>query len=242
MVLLTGLGDVVMGLPVVNALKRARTRGGGSPGWSSRCPPECCATTRPWTRWWCTRRSAGRRGCSTLRRALAGRRFDLTLNLNIYFKSIWPTLFSGAPVRLGFGRDRARDGVWLAANRHLPPRPRRHTLDMFLEFPGALGVPVPAVDLRLTLTRGGAARSGGRFFAPLAERPVAAVVPASGEREEGLAAGALRRGRRRPGARPRLPHPAAGRPRARGRRPSRARSSRAPGPGPSGRWATACAA
>src|SRR5690606_27108562 len=118
----------------------------------------------------------GAAGVLDLRRALAGRRFDLTLNLNIYFKSLWPTLFSGAPVRMGFGPDRARDGVWLAANRRLPARPRRHTLDMFLEFPEALGVPVPSPDFRLAITEE-ERREAEAFFAPLRERPVAAIVP-----------------------------------------------------------------
>src|SRR5690606_33101756 len=94
------------------------------------------------------------------------------------FKSVWATLLSGAPRRVGFGRDRARDGVWLAANRHLPPRPRRHTLDMFLEFPAHLGIPVPGVDFRLALEPAEREEQAA-FFAPLRDRPVVAVVPAS---------------------------------------------------------------
>src|SRR3712207_8007451 len=51
---------------------------------------------------------------SELGRALAGKRFDLTLNLNVYTKSVWPTLLSRAPRRLGFDRARTFEGVWLA--------------------------------------------------------------------------------------------------------------------------------
>ena len=52
-------------------------------------------------------------------------RFDITINLNVYSKSVFPTLLSRATERWTFGRDRAREGVWLAGNRHLPPQPRR---------------------------------------------------------------------------------------------------------------------
>lgn len=178
MVLLTGLGDVVMGLPVVNALRAQ------DPGrritWVVEPMPAGVLRQHPSVDEVVVyEKKRGAAGVLDLRRALAGRRFDLTLNLNVYFKSLWPTLLSGAPERLGFGPDRARDGVWLASNRHLPPRPRRHTLDMFLEFPEALGVPVPSVEFGLAPT-GAERREAEAFFAPLRDRPVAAIVPASG--------------------------------------------------------------
>jgi heptosyltransferase I len=189
-VLLTGLGDVVHGLPVVTALKRHDPACHVT--WVAEPMPAQILDPHPAVdqvvRF---RRRDGWRGVVALRRALADARrrapggaFDATLNLNVYFKSAWPVLFSGARDRLGFGRDRARDGVWLASTRHLPPVPRRHTQDMFLEFLAALGVPhqPPAApedwgiaasftaDERAEQTAWVAARSG---------RPRAAIVPAS---------------------------------------------------------------
>lgn len=120
----------------------------------------------------------GLTGVRDLRRALRGRHFDVTLNLNVYFKSLWPTVFSGAPRRVGFGADRARDGVWLAANDRLPPRPRAHTLDMFLEFPRHLGIPDPAVEWRLPLTEC-ERREQAAFMERFGADPVVAVVPAT---------------------------------------------------------------
>ena len=176
-VLLTGLGDVVMGLPIVEALRAA--------------DPGCHVT-------WVVEpiaapilaphpavddvivyhKKRGWRGVHELRRELAAREFDLTLNLNIYFKSIWPTWFSGAPRRIGFGRDRARDGVWLAATEHVPPRRRRHTVDMFLEFLDVLGIPRDPPRWRIPFAP--AEREAQRaFFESLRGRPVAAVVAAS---------------------------------------------------------------
>lgn len=176
-VLLTGLGDVVMGLPVATALKAAH--------------PECRIT-------WIAepvpaqvlrfhpavdevlifRRSEGVWGVADLWRQMRGRTWDLTLNLNIYFKSIWPTLFSGASRRLGFERGRARDGTWLFSNEHLPPGPRRHTVDMFLEFLDRLHIRGDAPEWQLPFSEAELAAQR-EFFAPLGERPTAAIVPAS---------------------------------------------------------------
>ena len=39
------------------------------------------------------------------------RRGDLTLIMQRYFKSGWPTVFSGAPVRVGLPPSKTRDGV-----------------------------------------------------------------------------------------------------------------------------------
>lgn len=176
-VLLTGLGDVIHGLPLVNALKdddptRRIT-------WVVEPMPSAALLHHPSVDEVVVyRKKDGVRGVLDLRRALAGKRFDLALNLNVYLKSAWPTLLSRAPVRLGFGRDRAREGTWLASNRHLPAAPRRHTQDLFLEFLDHLGVPHGAPEWRIAFTEA-ERREQAEFFAPLHDRPVVAVVPAT---------------------------------------------------------------
>ena len=176
-VLLTGLGDVVNGLPVVNALKRDD-------------PPRRITWVvepmpAPVVRGHAAvddvvvfEKKRGVRGVLQLARALRGRGFDLTLNLNVYTKSIWPTLFSRSPHRLGFDRGRSFEGVWLAANHRLPERPRAHTLDMFLEFLEVLGVPAAPVEWRIGLSSE-ERRAQAEFFAGLDGRPVAAIAPAT---------------------------------------------------------------
>ena len=175
-VLLTGLGDVIHGLPVVNALKRAWP--GVHITWVVEPMPAPVLHGHPSVDDMVVyHKRRGARGVLDLRRELRRRRFDLTLNLNVYFKSVWPTLLSRAPVRLGFDRGRASDGVWLASNRHLPPRPRAHTQDMFLEFLHVLEVDPRPLEWRLAPTaeeRRTQADHFGRF-----DRPVAAIVPAS---------------------------------------------------------------
>ncbi|HEV2147111.1 MAG TPA: glycosyltransferase family 9 protein [Longimicrobiaceae bacterium] len=175
-VLLTGLGDVVNGLPLVNALKDH--------------DPSCHVTwvvepmSAPILRPHPSvddvvvyRKKLGARGVWELAMEMRGRRFDLTLNLNVYFKSIWATVLSRAPRRVSFGRDRAFDGVWLAANHRLPPRPRAHTVDLFGEFAEYLGVPYGEPDWRIVFTPE-EQRDQAAFFAEQ-DRPLVVIPPAS---------------------------------------------------------------
>lgn len=175
-VLLTGLGDVVNGLPLANALKDAGA--GRHITWVAEPIPSEILQHHPAVDDVVVyRKKDGVRGILDLRTAMAGREFDLTLNLMTYAKSVWPTLLSGAPRRVGFGRDRARDFAWLASNRHLPAGPKRHTVDLFLEFAEYLGAPVPAVEWRIEFTEE-ERRAQERFFASV-DRPVAIIPPAS---------------------------------------------------------------
>ncbi|HEX6039063.1 glycosyltransferase family 9 protein [Longimicrobium sp.] len=175
-VLLTGLGDVIHGLPIVNALKaddpsRRIT-------WVVEPMPSAALRHHPSIDEVVVyHKKQGLRGIRQLRRDLAGGRFDLAINFNVYIKSAWPTLLSGAPHRLGFGRDRAMEGTWLAANHHLPAGPRAHTQDLFFEFLQHLGLPKPETpEWRITFTPEERAEQA-RFVAE--NRPVVALVPAS---------------------------------------------------------------
>jgi heptosyltransferase I len=177
-VLLSGLGDVVHGLPLVNALKdddpvRRIT-------WVVEPMAAPLLAGHPSIdRVVVYRKQEGIRGIRRLARELGeGGRIDLTLNLNVYTKSIWPTLLSRARHRLGFDRRRTFEGVWLASNHHLAPSPRAHTADMFLEFAEHLGLSVGQPEWRLALTDDERAAQG-EFFAGFDGRPVATIVPAS---------------------------------------------------------------
>lgn len=178
-VLLSGLGDVVHGLPIVNALKRDSSDRRIT--WVVEPMPSRILENHPAVDdviLFEPRR--GLAGIGELRNQLHGRRFDVTLNLNVYTKSVWPVLLSGAPNRLGFDRRRTHEGVWLASNRHLVPGPRRHTQDMFLEFLDSLGVARPdPIEWRITFTEE-EQRAQSDFFERMADRPVTVIVPASG--------------------------------------------------------------
>jgi heptosyltransferase I len=177
MILLTGLGDVVHGLPIVNAIKRAQPDSHIT--WVVEPMPSGVLRPHPAVDDVIVfQKKRGLRGIRQLRRDMKRRRFDVALNFNIYTKSVWPMLFSRAPRRIGFGRGRAREGVWLFANEHVPAGPRKHTQDMFLEFLDVLKVSREPIEWRIAITASERLDQDA-FFAPLRERPVIGVVPAS---------------------------------------------------------------
>lgn len=181
-VLLTGLGDVVHGLPVVNAIKRAWPHAHIT--WVVEPMPSGILRPHPSVdEVIIFHKKLGARGVKQLGREMRHRQFDLCLNFNIYFKSIWPTIFARAPRRIGFGRDRSRDGVWLAANEHLPRGPRRHTQDMFLEFLDVLRIAPEPMQWLIPITETERLEQE-TFFEKLRDRPVIGVVSASANRKK----------------------------------------------------------
>ena len=75
-----------------------------------------------------------------LRRALNGRSFDLLLHMHPSMRANVASLCVRAPERLGLDRARAKDWQWLFTNRRIPPRERRHVMDVWFEFAEALGL------------------------------------------------------------------------------------------------------
>lgn len=143
-VLLTGVGDVVHGLPVVNAL-RDRWPGVRITWVAEPAPADVLRHHPAVDHVVVFRKADGLAGIRRLFRELwpLGP-FDVTINAQRYFKSAWPTLFSRAPVRAGLPRDKTRDGVSLLNTHHLPDGPWHHTQDLFFGFLDLLGVQRPA--------------------------------------------------------------------------------------------------
>ena len=75
-----------------------------------------------------------------LRRALAGRSFDVLLNMQVALRASIVSLFVKATVRLGYDRARARDGQRFFTNHRIRAVERQHVLDSFFEFTAALGL------------------------------------------------------------------------------------------------------
>lgn len=177
-VLLSGLGDVVHGLPVLNALHDA------IPGLRITWVVEPMPSTilkghASIDRIVVYRAADGLGGIRKLASELAsGDPIDVTLNFNVYTKSVWPTLLSRAPRRIGFDRARSFEGVWLAANDRLRSWPRAHTADMFLEFADHLGVAVPDPEWRIQFDES-ERREQREFFDRFGGKPIATIIPTS---------------------------------------------------------------
>lgn len=79
-----------------------------------------------------------------LRTALAGRRFDVLLQMQAALRASIVALAIPARIRLGFDRARAKDCQWLFTDAQIPARPHEHALEAQLGFAAALGAPCGA--------------------------------------------------------------------------------------------------
>jgi len=119
-------------------------------------------------------------GVRALHRAMRDVRADLTLNVQRYFKSVWPTLFSGSPLRVGLPPSKTRDGVRFVHTHVVEETPWKHSQDLFLDFRGALGVPRDA-PVAWGITFSAEERAEQATFRATLEpdRPVVSLVLAS---------------------------------------------------------------
>lgn len=180
-VMMSAAGDVVHVLPVINAIKRARP--GCHVTWVLQPGPATLVQGHPAVdEILLFDRSRGWRAFLDVRRALLDRRFDLVLNLQVYFKAGIVTSFTRASVKLGFDLARARDFNWLFTSHRVPPHPNQHVQDQYFEFLNYLGVPAEPVTWQLGPWP--EERAWQRdFFAPL-DRPAVAIVVATSKPEK----------------------------------------------------------
>ncbi len=86
-------------------------------------------------------------------RELRARRFDVVLDTQRLLKSALVALATGCRVRVGFDRRRSKEGNWLFATAHLPPRAgQAPMIDQFREFASAIGLPLGPVRWDLPVT------------------------------------------------------------------------------------------
>ena len=183
-VMLSAIGDAVHVLPVANALKRAwpETR----ITWVIQPGPHALVRGHPAVDEFIVfhrRPGLGAwRPFAEFARAVRGRRFDLLLGLQVYFKAGFLTALAPAEVKLGFDRARARDLQWLVTNARIQAHVPQHVQDQYLEFARFLGVdPEPVTwDLRLTDAERDVQAA---FFGALGEPAMAVVVGTSDPRK-----------------------------------------------------------
>jgi heptosyltransferase I len=177
-VLLSGIGDVVHGLPLALDLKGLDPEVDVT--WVAEAAPAQVLAHHPAVdRVVVFDSRSGLRGVRALHAAMADYHAHLTLNVQRYFKSVWPTVFSGAPVRVGLPPSKTRDGVRFFHTHVLRDGPWKHSQDLFLDFRWALGVPRDAA-VRWDITfspRETAEREA--FFSAYRGRPVASLVVGS---------------------------------------------------------------
>ncbi|MEO8910441.1 MAG: glycosyltransferase family 9 protein [Gemmatimonadaceae bacterium] len=180
-VMMSAVGDAVHVLPVINALKRANPK--TIITWVLQpAPATLVRGHRSVDEIIIFDRAEGWRAFADVRAELSRRRFDLVINLQVYFKAGIVTAFTRAPVKLGFDRARARDFNWLFTNKKIPAHPVQHVQDQYFEFLSVLGVSSEPVEWDLGPWP--AERAWQREFAASVQRPIASIVIATSKPEK----------------------------------------------------------
>jgi len=198
-VMLSALGDAVMVLPVLSALRRAFPEARIS--WVIQPGPAPLAEGHagvdrviPFQRVRGPRPGAVLRSAAALARTVREMRqvaaaessgtFDLLLDLQVYFKAGLITLLAPARIKLGFDYPRTRDLNWLLTTHRIPPHPQRyaHVQDQYFEFLHHLGVDPEPLEYGLTL-RSEERESQLRFLEKL-DGPLCALVLATSKPEK----------------------------------------------------------
>ena len=178
LVMMSAIGDAVHALPVVTALKRHDPTIDLT--WVLQAGPARLIRGHPDVDEIVLFDRAGGIGAfADLRRRLAGREFDLVLDLQVYFKASIVTALLRAPIKLGFDRARARDFNWLVTNRRIPPHPPQHVQDQYFEFLLHLGVDPSPVQWKLGPWPG--EREMQRELLARYELPIVCLAPGSTE-------------------------------------------------------------
>ena len=147
-VMMSAIGDAVHVLPILTALKRHEPS--SKITWILQPGPALLVRGHPdIDEIIVFEKSRGWRGLLDVRAELARREFDLVIDLQVYIKAGLVTLFTRAPVKLGFDWSRARDMNWLFTNQRIPPHAPQHVQDQYLEFLAALGVPAEPLEWKL---------------------------------------------------------------------------------------------
>jgi heptosyltransferase I len=180
-VMMSAAGDTVHVLPLINALKRHSPSTHISwilqPG-----PATLVEGHRSVDEVLLFERNRGWRAFADMRRQLAGRVFDVVINLQVYLKAGIITALARAPIKLGFDRARARDLNWLVTTHRIPARSPQHVQDQYFEFLDFLGV--PAEPVAWDLGPWPDERAWQHQYFSTFERPAAPIVVATSKPEK----------------------------------------------------------
>jgi heptosyltransferase I len=151
-VMLSAIGDAVHVLPVVTAIKRH------APGchitWVLQPGPASLVRGHPAVDDIVIfDRRGGLGAFRAVARELRKRQCDLVIDLQTSLKAGIITLLSGAPVRMGFDRARAKDLNTLFTNRRIPAGRNQHVQDQYFEFLTELGIEPRPVESALRCRR-----------------------------------------------------------------------------------------
>lgn len=144
---LSALGDVCNCVPMVRALQRAWPQ--VQMTWIIGRVEQRLISELPDVEFIVFDKRAGWRAVAELRKALAGRRFDVLIQAQVSTRANLLSLLVRAHRRIGFDRARSREGHGLVVSERIAAVPFQHQALAFLEFARHLGADTDKIDRRL---------------------------------------------------------------------------------------------
>ncbi|GHA43848.1 glycosyl transferase [Photobacterium aphoticum] len=124
-------------------------------------------------------KKAGFAGMKAVWRALKGQRFDALLHMQAALRASALSVGIKAKYRIGFSKNRTKEGQWLFTNRHLPDTDSVHVLDNFADFARYLGVPFTAPQWHIPLND----KEVAFARAQIGDQPTLIISPAASKDE-----------------------------------------------------------
>lgn len=85
-------------------------------------------------------KSKGLQAYKDLYRTMQGRNFDVLLHMQVAIRASFASLCIPAKVKVGFDKNRAKEGQWLFSNKKVNAQSEPHVLEGFMAFANAIGV------------------------------------------------------------------------------------------------------
>ena len=83
---------------------------------------------------------AGFNAYKSIRAELKNRQFDVLLHMQMSLRASLISLFVKAKIKIGFDKQRAKDGQWLFTNKKIHYKEKQHVIDSFFGFTESIGI------------------------------------------------------------------------------------------------------
>ncbi|MCD9537592.1 glycosyltransferase family 9 protein [Photobacterium carnosum] len=97
-------------------------------------------------------KKAGWHGIKQVWQQLKSQHFDALLDMQVALRASVLSLGIKAKYRIGFSKNRTKEGQWLFTNKHLPNTDSVHVLDNMADFARYIGVPFTTPEWNIPLT------------------------------------------------------------------------------------------
>lgn len=125
-------------------------------------------------------KKAGWRGYRDLYRAMRGRKFDVLLHMQVALRASLASLCIPAKVKIGFDKQRAKEGQWLFCNQQVATQAEPHVLDGFMAFAQKLGINTSEPFWQMPITDQDELWASEQLPS---DKPVAVICPAASKAE-----------------------------------------------------------